>query len=162
MFYSGFDELLPEAQRESAKGDSGLFPTNLRAEIESMNDWVYNTVNNGVYKCGFASTQEAYESHVFPLFESLDRLEKHLSDSAHQPYLFGTHITEADIRLYTTMIRFDVAYHSIFRCNLRMIRHDYPNIHKWLRTLYWKGPTVFQSSVKFETVGSSFFLVVSC
>lgn len=122
MFYDSFDDLLPEEQRESSKGDDGLFPPNLQGEIEAMNEWVYNTVNNGVYKTGFASTQEAYEDHVFPLFKSLDRLEEHLGDSRHQPFLFGANITEADIRLYTTLIRFDVAYYPIFKCNLKMIR----------------------------------------
>ena len=98
---------------------------------------MYNTVNNGVYKTGFASKQEAYEENLYPLFKGLDRLEEHLGLEDHQPYLFGDHITEADIRLYTTIIRFDIAYYLIFKCNLKMIRHDYPNLHKWLRRLYW-------------------------
>jgi glutathionyl-hydroquinone reductase len=155
MFYNGFDSLLPQERREETKGDAGLFPAHLRSEIEEMNDWVYNTINNGVYKSGFASTQEAYESNVFALFKSLDRLEEHLADSAHQPYLFGSSITEADIRLYTTMVRFDPAYHPIFKCNIKMIRYDYPRLHQWLRNLYWKGPEVFQKSVKFEAVSTS-------
>ena len=90
-----------------------------------------------VYKTGFATSQEAYEEHVFPLFESLDRLEKHLAEPAHQPYLFGEYITDADIRLFPTLIRFDTAYHTIFKCNLKMIRHDYPRLDAWLRRLYW-------------------------
>ncbi|QSS51713.1 glutathione S-transferase [Histoplasma capsulatum var. duboisii H88] len=102
-----------------------------------MNEWVYETVNNGVYRCGFARSQEAYNKSVYLLFASLDRVEEHLGQLDHQPYLFGENITEADIRLYTAMIRFDVAYHGIFKCNLKMIRHDYPRIHRWLRTLYW-------------------------
>jgi len=137
MLYNEFDEFVPIELREKSKGKGGLFPPHLRDEIETMNEWVYNTINNGVYKTGFASTQEAYESHVYPLFKSLDRLEEHLSDPGHQPYLFGENITEADIRLYTTLARFDVAYYAIFRCNLKMIRHDYPRLHLWLRTLYW-------------------------
>jgi glutathionyl-hydroquinone reductase len=118
MFYDAFDALLPEDRREKSKGEAGIFSAHLRSDIEAMNDWVYNTVNNGVYKCGFASTQQAYEDNVFPLFKSLDRLEEHLADSAHQPYLFGKNITKADIRLYTTSIRFDAAYHPIFKCNI--------------------------------------------
>jgi glutathionyl-hydroquinone reductase len=152
MFYDSFDALLPEDHREKTKGETGLFPVHLRRDIEAMNDWVYHTINNGVYKTGFASTQEAYENHVFPLFRSLDRLEEHLTDPAHQPYLFGSSITEADIRLYTTMIRFDVGYHPIFKCNIKMIRHDYPRLHDWLRNLYWNGPEIFQKSVRFDAV----------
>lgn len=157
MFYSAFDHLLPKELREETKGKAGLFPEHLRSQIEEMNDWVYNTVNNGVYKCGFAATQEAYESNVYPLFESLDRLEKHLEDPKHQPYLFGENITEADIRLYTTIARFDVAYFTIFRCNLRMIRYEYPNLHKWFRTLYWDESEkttggAFKNTTRFQVV----------
>jgi len=88
-------------------------------------------------KTGLASNQQAYEENVYALFKSLDRLEKHLADSPEQRYLFGNHITEADIRLYTTLARFDVAYFTIFKCNLKMIRYDYPHLHLWLRRLYW-------------------------
>ncbi|KAK7705311.1 hypothetical protein SLS64_008148 [Diaporthe eres] len=138
MFYSEFDDLLPEHLRESTKEKQGggIFPERLRGEIEEMNEWVYNTVNNGVYKTGFATTQEAYEANLYPLFESLDRLEGILAQHK-KPYLFGDHITEADVRLYTTLVRFDVAYHSVFMCNRKSIRHDYPNLYLWLRRLYW-------------------------
>ncbi|CAN9430012.1 unnamed protein product [Alternaria alternata] len=128
MFYTEFDALIPEHLRESSKGDKA---------IDAMNEWVYDTINNGVYKTGFAQSQEAYEEHVYPVFESLDRLEEHLCQSGHGPYLFGDHITEADIRLYPTLIRFDVAYFTIFKCNLKMIRYEYPQLHDWLRRLYW-------------------------
>lgn len=137
ILYDSFDEFLEPDQREVNKPGGGFYPAHLRKEIDAMNDWVYNTVNNGVYKCGFAKTQEAYDANVYPLFKSLDRLETHLADPAHQPYLFGGQITEADIRLYTTLARFDVAYHNIFNCNLKSIRHDYPRLSKWLRSLYW-------------------------
>lgn len=137
MLYDSFDEFLEPDQREANKPGGGFYPAHLRKELDGMNDWVYNTVNNGVYKCGFAESQEAYDASVYALFQSLDRLEAHLADPAHQPYLFGEHITEADIRLYTTLARFDVAYYTIFCCNLKMIRHDYPRLSKWLRNLYW-------------------------
>lgn len=138
MFYTEFDDLLPEALRESTKekAGGGLFPARLRKEIEGMNEWVYDTVNNGVYKTGFATTQEAYELNLHALFASLDRLEGILAEGT-GPYLFGDHITEADVRLYTTLIRFDVAYHSVFMCNRKSIRHDYPSLYLWLRMLYW-------------------------
>ncbi|KAI9649232.1 hypothetical protein NHQ30_001800 [Ciborinia camelliae] len=133
MFYTAFDSFIPASLSESHKP---LFPLDKREEIESMNAWVYETINNGVYKCGFASTQAAYDENIHPLFASLDHLESRLA-SAHTPFLFGSHITDADIRLYTTIVRFDVAYHTLFKCNLKMIRHDYPCLHRWLRTLYW-------------------------
>ncbi|CRG91792.1 Glutathione S-transferase omega-like 2 [Talaromyces islandicus] len=135
MFYSEFDDLLPAERREDKI--RGLYPEHLRSEIDAMNVWVYNQINNGVYKSGFATSQEAYDANVYALFEALDRVEKHLGEPGHQPYLFGDHITEADIRLYPTIVRFDVAYHPVFKCNIKMIRHDYPRIHRWLRLLYW-------------------------
>ncbi|PMD52429.1 glutathione transferase [Hyaloscypha bicolor E] len=134
MLYSEFDAFVPEDRRESVKP---LLPKHLQKEIEEMNEWVYNTVNNGVYKTGFATTQEAYDEHLHVLFASLDRLEKHLEQPGHSPFLFGEHITEADIRLFTTMIRFDAAYVTIFKCNLKMIRYEYPRLHDWLRRVYW-------------------------
>ncbi|PGH18007.1 hypothetical protein AJ80_04628 [Polytolypa hystricis UAMH7299] len=137
MLYSKFDDHVPENLREANKPGGGLYPEHLRKDIDEMNEWVYNTINNGTYKTGFATTQEAYEANLYPLFKSLDRVEEHLGQPGHQPYLFGEQITEADIRLYTTIIRFDVAYYLIFKCNLKMIRHDYPNIDRWLRRLYW-------------------------
>ncbi|KAL7940945.1 glutathione S-transferase [Trichoderma barbatum] len=135
MLYSEFDEFLPEHLREENRPGKGLYPPQLRAEIDEMNDWVYNTVNNGVYKVGFSKSQESYDENIRPLFASLDRLEEHLSHG--KPFLFGDSITEADVRLYTTLARFDVAYHSVFQCNLKSIRHDYPRLHSWLRRLYW-------------------------
>lgn len=150
ILYSSFDEFLPSELKEETKGEVGLFPEHLRTEIEEMNEWVYNTVNNGVYKCGFAGSQEAYESHVFPLFESLDRLEAILAKSG-KPFLFGDHLTEADIRLYTTLARFDVAYFTIFRCNLKMIRYEYPHLHKWLQMLYWDPENKFKGAFKETT-----------
>ncbi|GLA50495.1 hypothetical protein AnigIFM63604_006555 [Aspergillus niger] len=136
MLYTEFDQLLPEELREANRPGGGFYPAHLRSEIDAMNEWVYHKINNGVYKTGFATTQEAYDANVYPLFEALDRVEQHLAHPGHQPYLFGENITEADIRLYTTICRFDVAYYLIFRCNLKMIRHDYPLIDRWYRRLY--------------------------
>jgi putative glutathione S-transferase len=157
MFYTEFDAFIPEHLRESSKGDKGLFPEHLRKEIEAMNEWVYDDLNNGVYKTGFAQSQEAYEEHVYPVFKALDRLEEHLGQPGHGPYLFGDHITEADIRAYTTILRFDVAYVTIFKCNLKMIRYDYPRLHDWLRNLYWDenkttNGGAFKSTVDFQAV----------
>ena len=97
MFNSAFNELLP-----ADKAAVDLYPEELRAEIDEVNDWVYNDINNGVYKTGFATTQEAYEAAVRPLFGSLDRLEKLLTG---KDYLVGGTLTEADVRLYVTIVR---------------------------------------------------------
>lgn len=153
MFYTEFDALVPKDRTEAVRP---LFPTALRADIENLNEWVYNTVNNGVYKTGFATTQEAYNEHLTALFESLGRLEKHLKDTG-GPFLFGKHITEADIRLYPTLIRFDIAYFTLFKCNLRMIRYEYPLLHDWLRRLYWdegveSNGGAFKKTTDFEQV----------
>ncbi|KAG9823540.1 glutathione transferase, partial [Aureobasidium melanogenum] len=136
MFYTEFDDLLPEKFQEKSHPAGGYFPDSLRQQIDDFNEWVYDTINNGVYKCGFASSQEAYDKNVDILFDSLDRVEAHLKKSD-GPFLFGKHLTEADITLYPSIARFDIAYHNIFKCNLRMIRHDYPRIDKWYRNIYY-------------------------
>ncbi|MGJ8603330.1 MAG: glutathione S-transferase family protein [Marivita sp.] len=112
------------------------WPEALREEIAPVNDRIYDTVNNGVYKSGFATTQDAYDAAVVPLFDSLDWLEERLST---QRYLMGSQITEADWRLFTTLVRFDAVYHLHFKCNLRRIV-DYPNLWAYTRALYrWPG-----------------------
>ncbi|KAI1205647.1 glutathione S-transferase [Annulohypoxylon truncatum] len=136
MLYCEFDAFIPEQFREVNKPGGGLYPEHLRKDIDELNEWVYDTVNNGVYKCGFATKQESYDQNVYPLFKSLDRLESLLATQG-KPFLFGDQITEADIRLYTTIARFDVAYYPVFLCNLKSIRHDYPHLHLWFRRLYW-------------------------
>lgn len=161
MLYSSFDDFLEPRHREVNRRGGGFYPENLRNKIDEMNEWVYKTVNDGVYKVGFATSQEAYDTNIYPLFKSLDRLEEHLSAPEHQPYLFGEHITEADIRLYTTIARFDVAYHPIFLCNLKMIRHDYPNLSRWLRHLYWDesdntNDGIFKKTTFFEVYKSGY------
>jgi glutathionyl-hydroquinone reductase len=133
MLYTAFDAFIDPSLREISKP---LLPIDRLRDIEAMNEWVYDTVNSGVYKCGFASTQEAYDTNIYTLFESLDRLESHLAANK-TPYLFGDRITEADIRLFPTIVRFDVAYYTLFKCNLKMIRYDYPRLHGWLKNLYW-------------------------
>ncbi|CAK7201648.1 S-glutathionyl-(chloro)hydroquinone reductase [Sporothrix eucalyptigena] len=143
IFGGSFDSLLPEEKREVNLPGGGLYrfrSDESRAAIDALNDWVYHTVNNGVYKVGFAASQAAYEQHLTPLFNSLDRLEAILEKGG--PFLFGASLTEADVRLYTTIVRFDPAYHAVFQCTLRAIRHDYPNLHLWLRRLYWDGRAV--------------------
>jgi len=108
------------------------YPTPLRAAIDEVNAFVYANVNNGVYRCGFAGTQEAYEGAARRLFAALDQLEARLSGSR---YLVGRTLTEADWRLFTTLVRFDAVYHGHFKCNLRRIE-DYPNLSGYVRELY--------------------------
>jgi putative glutathione S-transferase len=108
------------------------YPENLRAQIDEVNARIYDEVNNGVYKSGFATTQEAYEKAVIPLFEALDWLEEHLST---RRYLMGDTLTEADWRLFTTLVRFDSVYHLHFKCNRRRIV-DYPALWAYTRDLY--------------------------
>ncbi len=109
-----------------------LYPKTLRGEIDEINTLVYDTVNNGVYKAGFATTQDAYEEAVTRLFESLGSLEERLGRSR---YLLGDQPTEADWRLFTTLVRFDAVYVGHFKCNIRRIA-DYPNLSGYLRDLY--------------------------
>ncbi|MGY9047264.1 glutathione S-transferase [Puniceibacterium antarcticum] len=112
------------------------WPEALHAAIEPVNARIYDTLNNGVYKAGFATSQEAYDEAVHPLFDTLDWIEERL---AGKRYLMGETITEADWRLFTTIIRFDKVYHGHFKCNRRRIV-DYPNLWGWTRELYqWPG-----------------------
>ncbi|ELR97410.1 glutathione S-transferase family protein [Gloeocapsa sp. PCC 73106] len=108
------------------------YPEDLREEIDQLNDRIYNSVNNGVYKAGFATTQTAYSEAIKPLFDTLDYLEDRL---ATRRYLTGDRLTEADWRLFTTLVRFDAVYVGHFKCNLRLIV-DYPNLWAYLRHLY--------------------------
>jgi glutathionyl-hydroquinone reductase len=112
--------------------DTDYYPAPLRAEIDRINDLVYGTVNNGVYRCGFARSQAAYEAAYDALFATLDELEARLG---RQRYLVGRQITEADWRLFPTLVRFDVAYFSLFKCNRQRIA-DYPNLLNYMRELY--------------------------
>ncbi|RNM19689.1 glutathione S-transferase family protein [Dickeya undicola] len=124
MFNSAFDGC------GAAPGD--YYPQALQGQIDELNEWIYHQVNNGVYKAGFATTQTAYDESVGQLFTALDRLEALLT---RQRYLTGEHLTEADIRLWTTLIRFDPVYHTHFKCDKRRIS-DYPNLYGYLRELY--------------------------
>lgn len=109
-----------------------LYPEHLRAEIDQWNELIYPNVNNGVYRCGFATTQQAYEEAFNPLFETLDKIEKQLEKTS---YLTGEYLTEADIRLFTTLIRFDPVYVGHFKCNLRRIA-DYTNLWDYTKSIY--------------------------
>lgn len=109
-----------------------LYPENLRGEVDALNDWIYPNINNGVYRTGFATKQEPYDQAVREVFSALDRVEEILANTR---YLTGPQMTEADVRLYTTLARFDMVYVGHFKCNKKRIV-DYPNIWAYLRDLY--------------------------
>ena len=123
MFNSGFGALADNA--------IDLYPEDLRAEIDALNAEVYPHLNNGVYRAGFATTQQAYEEAFDEVFAMLDELEARLNTG---PYLFGARLTEADVRLFVTLVRFDAAYNGLFKCNLRRIA-DYPNLGAYLNRM---------------------------
>lgn len=124
MFNSEFNEL--------TGNNDNYYPENLRNTIDEWNDYIYPNINNGVYRCGFATTQEAYEEAYDSLFSALDKLDAHL---ATHRYLTGDKLTEADWRLFTTLVRFDAVYVGHFKCNKQRI-FDYPNLQRYLKELY--------------------------
>ncbi len=124
MFNSAFNEL--------TGNEENYYPQELRGAIDEWNEFIYPNINNGVYRCGFATSQEAYEEAYDSLFSALDKIETHLSVNR---YLVGSHLTEADWRLFTTLIRFDAVYVGHFKCNKKRIA-DYPNIQGYMKELY--------------------------
>ena len=143
MFNGTFDDL--------TGNDLDFYPAPLRSEIDALNERIYPAVNNGVYRAGFATSQTAYEEAFDGLFAELDRLEQLLDANR---YLVGEYLTEADIRLFTTLIRFDAVYHGHFKCNLRRIA-DYPNLSNWLREIYqWPG---IAETVDFQHIKNHYY-----
>jgi len=124
--------MLNSAFEAFTNAHTDYYPAELRGEIDRINDVVYPTVNNGVYRAGFATSQEAYEEAARGIFDTFDQLEDRLS---RQRYIAGRQITEADWRLFPTLVRFDAVYYSHFKCNLRRVA-DYPNLWNYLRDLY--------------------------
>jgi len=145
MFNSGFNGLTGSTL--------DFYPEDLREEIDTINERIYHTINNGVYKSGFATTQDAYEEAVEALFESLDFVEGILGSNR---YLTGNRLTEADWRLFTTLVRFDAVYVGHFKCNIRRIV-DYPNLSNYLLELYQTpgvAETVDMATIKQHYYGS--------
>lgn len=143
MFNSEFNEY----------GDSepDFYPLELRDEINRINSTVYDNINNGVYKCGFATSQQAYEEAFNNLFHTLDQIENSLAE---RRYLVGDKMTEADWRLFTTLLRFDPVYYTHFKCNLRRIE-EYPNLSNYLRELY-QFPGL-EETVNFKHIKEHYF-----
>ncbi|EHS49480.1 Glutathione S-transferase domain-containing protein [Rhizobium sp. PDO1-076] len=124
MLNSGFGSL--------ADNSIDLYPEDLRADIDALNERIYPMLNNGVYRAGFAVTQTAYEEAFADVFSMLDELETRLDNQG--PYLFGDRLTEADVRLFVTLVRFDAAYHGLFKCNLRRLA-DYARLSRYVETI---------------------------
>ncbi|TFB00630.1 Glutathione S-transferase omega-like 2 [Trichoderma ghanense] len=148
---TAFDDVVP---REGPASQLDLYPTQLRSEIDVITEWMQRDLNSGVYKAGFAETQEAYDEGVVIVFAALNHLES-LIHRAGGPYILGKQLTELDIRAYTTIIRFDVVYVQHFKCNLGTIRANYPVIHEWLKNLYWnvKG---FKETTDFKHIKENY------
>lgn len=147
MFNSAFDRLdNPDIRR-----DLDLYPEDLRAEIDAVNDDIYENVNNGVYRTGFSRSQEAYDDAVVRVFATLDRMEERL---AGQRYLVGDRVTEADWRFFTTLVRFDLVYYAHFKCNLRRLA-EYPNLQNYVTELY-QMPGVAET-VSFEQIKENYY-----
>jgi len=134
------------------KGAPDLYPVELREEIDQFNDELFDKVNNGVYKAGFARSQEAYEDAVINVFKKFDELEERLE---HSRYLFGDKITESDVRLYVTLARFDIAYYNAFNVNLKTLK-EYKNLWAYARDLYQtKG---FGDTTNFDAIKKHYHL----
>jgi putative glutathione S-transferase len=129
-----------------------LYPVELRDDIEELNDYIFHNVNNGVYKAGFATSQEAYSDAFKLVFDAFDKLEERLTN---QRFLFGDYITESDIRLYVTLARFDTAYYNGFRVNKKMLK-DYPNLWGYARDLY--AESAFGDNTHFEAIKKHYHL----
>ena len=146
---TAFDDILP-----AEKAKVTLYPEHLRARIDEVSEWMQRDLNTGVYKAGFAETQEDYDKSVLPVFAALNRLEKILRENG-GPYILGKDMTELDVRAYATIIRFDTVYVQHFKCNLGMIRKEYPQLHNWLKRLYWSVPG-FRETTDFKHIKENY------
>ncbi len=133
-FNTGWNSILPEQYKRV-----DLYPEKLRSKIDEVGKWMQADLNTGVYKAGFAPDQETYDKNVVPVFRALKMLEEIISKNG-GPYVLGSELTELDLRLYPTLIRFDTVYVQHFKCNLGTIRHDYPLLNEWMKNLYWNVP----------------------
>ncbi|CCF59449.1 hypothetical protein KAFR_0H00400 [Kazachstania africana CBS 2517] len=157
-----FDDFVDDKKFNSVN----LVPKELESKIDEFNSWVYDNINNGVYKSGFAENPAVYEKEVTNVFNHLDKVEQVLKekyeslerkfdgntkDILNHYFTVGEQLSEADVRLYTTIIRFDPVYVQHFKCNFTTIRDGYPHIHLWLRNLYWNNPA-FRATTNFDHI----------
>lgn len=136
------------------KADIDLYPAHLRRKIDSITEWMQRDLNTGVYKAGFASDQESYDKNIIPVFAALNKAEKIVAEHG-GPYMLGRQLTELDLRLYATLIRFDTVYVQHFKCNLGTIRHDYPVLNNWMKNLYW-NVSGFRESTDFKHIKENY------
>lgn len=161
---TAFDEILPQ---NVASID--LYPEHLRDTIDAITPWMQSDINTGVYKAGFASTQEDYDKNVIPVFGALNKIERIIAANG-GPFVLGETMTELDIRLYATLIRFDTVYVQHFKCNLGTIRHDYPVLNNWLKGMFWdveaaRNSTDFRhikENVSFDFQGRDCVILIRC
>lgn len=146
---TAFDSILP--RRDSAVD---LYPLQHQTMINQISEWMQRDLNSGVYKAGFASDQETYDKNVIPVFGALNKIEEILGSNG-GPFILGRDMTELDVRLYTTIIRFDTVYVQHFKCNLGTIRHDYPQINNWLKHLFWNIPG-FRETTNFKHIKENY------
>ena len=126
---NAFDSITPPSTLD-------LYPTDLRPKIDTIEEWVQANFNAGVYKAGFAPDQAAYDKAIIPIFGALNKLEELIHTNG-GPFIFGKRLTELDVRVFATAVRFDLVYYLHFKANLGSIRHDYPVLNAWLRNVYW-------------------------
>lgn len=142
---TSFNHVLPKDRAELT-----LYPEPLRAQIDKIAEWMQRDLNTGVYKTGFASTQDDYDKNLPVVFAALNKLEKILYENK-GPYVLGKQMTELDVRLYATLIRFDTVYVQHFKCNLGMIRYTYPVLQNWLKGMYWNHEA-FRNTTDFKHI----------
>ena len=142
MLNTAFNGQLPEG---SERRKLNFYPPELKEKIDEINSWMMPNLNLGVYKAGFAATQEDYDKHSTLVFQTLDRLENMLEDSK-TVYVLGSEISEVDIKLYTTLVRFDTIYQQHFKLMLGSIRHNYSRLNRWLKNLYWNVPGIKETT----------------
>lgn len=150
---TAFDSIKPPGKGP----EINLYPNELASSIDKLTVWINRDLNTGVYKAGFAPNQEAYDEKVIPVFGALNKLDSTIAANG-GPFVLGKHLTELDIRVYATIVRFDVVYVQHFKCNLGIIRHDYPYIETWLQHLYWNTPEEFgfQASTNFKHIKENY------
>ena len=149
MLNTAFNDLLPPD-----KAELNFYPSKLQSKIDETNAWLVPNLNSGVYKAGFATDQESYESACRNVFVHLDKLSSILSSSS-GPFVLGDLLTELDLKAYATLIRFDTIYVQHFKLNLGTIRHDYPILNRYLKHLYWKVPG-FKETTDFKHIKENY------